>query len=182
MLLTKKQSPIQSRFKHWPVQPFVRWKGCSRLRSYLQFPIPQITTLMLLVHLGFGCCWHHSHRCTVALYSSPMRDEGTCCPHYHDEASHSNCHHNDDGPHRNDDTPHRHHCNGERCSFVWSKPSPKQKGELSSVNCPVDRSAGAAVKSHLKEKLSRQICCLHRDLYHRGAQLRAHLLFNVLQI
>ena len=26
-------------------------------------PLPQLTTILLLVHLGLGCCLHHSHAC-----------------------------------------------------------------------------------------------------------------------
>ncbi len=178
MELKTKFGQRQTKWARWHGQPIVRWRGCSRLQSYMQFPIPQITTLMLLVHLSLGCCWHHSHSIAANCCSPPIRHVHTCCGHHH-EPSPSLCRQYDDGPNRNDDTPPPHHCDGERCSFVWWKPSAKQKGEGSLAIGTFDATVASFKPAR---SLSHQILGKNGSACQSNVRLRAHLLFNVLLI
>jgi hypothetical protein len=103
----------------------------------------------------------------------------TCCGHHHHEPSPSLCRQYDDGPNRNDDTPSPHHCDGERCSFVWSKPSVKQKGESSLAIGTFDATVASFKPSR---SLSHQILGKNSSACQNNGRLRAHLLFNVLLI
>ena len=174
MVLTGKQKPFLTALTGWPEKPIIRWKGVSRLESYVQFPIPQMTTFILLGHLGLGCCWHHAHTCTATCCESPAVTAGLCgCDvHAHNETKHGQYGYSDD-------TRHRHQCDGDRCLFVRWEPSPDQKGELHFDLCPLDV-ALSPTKSELI--YSRQTCGQDHSLRDDGLRLRAHLLFSVLLI
>lgn len=159
-------------------KPIIRWKGFSHLESYVRFPISQITAFMLLIHLGLGCCWHHAHTCTVNYCESPAQVQAPCgCDaHAHNEPEHNRAQRGDDTPSRNDDNPHRHSCDGDRCWFVRSDPSPKQKSGPSFDLCSFD-----VIMLPTKSELfhSRQTYCQDPLGRHTAPPVRAHLLFSV---
>lgn len=183
MVFTAKRKPWVTALTGRPKEPIIMWKGFSRLESYVQFPIPQITTVMLLVHLGLGCCWHHAHTCSLNCCNLPAvtADSCSCDAHAHHEApyEHGQRGHGDDALIRNGDKPHRHHCDGDRCSFVPSERSPEQKGELRFDLCPLDI-AWSPTKSELIH--SRRTHGQDHSLCDDGPPVRAHLLFSVLLI
>lgn len=82
----------------------------------MRFPLPQLVTILLLIHMGFGCCFHHAHTC-----------DSTSCKLETTEACHSGVHQHphpelaacaDDVlcPVRHD--THSHNCSGNECTFV----------------------------------------------------------------
>lgn len=150
-----------------------------RLESLVQFPIPQITTLALLVHAALGCCWHHGHAC-VPKGNGATPAVAVCHGHLHcDSHGHEGEDQSDDTSHPSDDSSHDHQCKGSDCSFLATEISPEQRGELSFDVCPLDWVATAAVSTSLPRQPSFQLD--HRDSRCR-APLRAHLLFSVLLI
>jgi hypothetical protein len=162
--------------------PKNRWVGVLRLESYMQFPIPQITSLMLLVHMGLGCCGHHAHQCVVDC--SPVADQtpGSVCGdaivHQHAGSCCEEDRHHERSKHRQPD-PHRHLCEGLRCSFVRSERAPETSGELRLEICPWVTPAALD-----------QVGAIHLGLVRNSAEppfgerapLRPHLLFSVLLI
>ncbi|MFP6601082.1 MAG: hypothetical protein VB862_01010 [Pirellulaceae bacterium] len=86
----------------------------------MQTPIPQLTALLLFMHISFGCCLHHVHTCDVNGADSPAIRVETCpcSDHQHDN----------DGPLQKDDeqsseqdkSPSGHSCGGDPC--VFNKP------------------------------------------------------------
>jgi len=107
-------------------------------------PMPQLTTGLLLLHMAFGCCWHHAHTeaandCTASGVSA-----GSCCDGHRqpreiptrDVCYRSADDHRSnrlDGPHdipRNGPAPGRHQCEGNRCIFVRSERSPAEEGRV----------------------------------------------------
>ncbi|MEO8498056.1 MAG: hypothetical protein ABI614_23570, partial [Planctomycetota bacterium] len=83
----------------------------------MRFPLPQITTFLLLVHMAFGCCGHHAHACEVDCCSEPAAIAEACACDTHQN----------DGPAEDSeggDHGERHHCAGDHCTFVSSQSSP----------------------------------------------------------
>ncbi|MCA9146444.1 MAG: hypothetical protein H6823_24200 [Planctomycetaceae bacterium] len=89
----------------------------------MRYPLPQLTTLLLLIHMGFGCCFHHAHACDSSGCELKETHAGDCDGHDHPFASvvlHvtssaltlSDCH----------EERHSHECSGEDCKFVAISP------------------------------------------------------------
>ena len=85
----------------------------------MQTPIPQLTALLLFLHISFGCCWHHAHTC-----------EEDCCdaPSMAAESCPCSDHHQDDKPsHRQDPAQDHsrseHQCSGDQCVFTKTETS-----------------------------------------------------------
>lgn len=145
----------------------------------MQFPIPQISTLALLVHAALGCCWHHGHAC-LPKGSGATPAVAVCHGHLHcDSHGHEGEDLSDDTSCPSDDGSHDHQCEGSDCTFLATETSPEQRGELSFDLCPLELVASATVSTALPQRLSCQI--YHRGLG-AGSPLRAHLLFSVLLI
>lgn len=152
----------------------------SRLESFVQFPVPQITTLALLVHAALGCCWHHGHACVPKVNASTPTAVGVCQGHFHcDSHGRQGEDQSDDTSYPSDDDSHDHQCEGSDCTFLATEASPEQRGELGFDLCPFDSVASATASVALPLQPLSQAD--HRDFY-ATAPLRAHLLFSVLLI
>lgn len=152
----------------------------SRLESFVQFPIPQITTLALLVHAAIGCCWHHGHACVPKGNGSVAKAVGVCQGHLHcGSHGHEGERQSDDTSHPSDDGSHEHQCEGSDCNFVLSDQSPEERGELSHDVFPFDSTSAATTSESL---LLRPYFQANHDGFAASAPLRAHLLFGVLLI
>lgn len=149
-----------------------------RWEPYVRFAVPHITTILLVFHLGMGCCLHHAHECVKNCCESPGPVAESCpCD------SHSS-HKEDDvsfgglalGGAR-DHSPHRHDCEGEQCSFVAaSEPGPREKGDSNLVlNAPND--------PLLCPEAGHDLACRVRTAERpMRPLLRAHLLLSILLI
>lgn len=84
--------------------------------------LPQITTILLLLHMGFGCCFHHVHACAWDSCVGDHTPASDCNDHDHSpvvdanslaehDSSHCICH----------DEHHAHECSGEDCTFVAAR-------------------------------------------------------------
>lgn len=105
----------------------------------MQFAVSHITTFVLLLHLGMGCCLHHAHRCVVNCCDTPGPSAESCPCDSHsshdDEAPHGGLA-SDTGEHQ---PPHSHHCEGDQCTFMRSsEPAPGEKGDLQLALCTLD--------------------------------------------
>ena len=153
----------------------IMWRGIARLESYMQFPVPQITTLLLLVHLGFGCCSHHTH--THANACEAIAESGSCGFGHHGFAGIT--HHHDRLPLHDGSVPHQHRCDGVQCVFARLSLAPK----LSDASV-------VAVGSWLSAVSLREVGQTDSLLRHRldhfqsdaGPPLRVHLVYQVLLI
>lgn len=144
----------------------------------MQFPLPQITTFLLTLHMVLGCCTHHTHGCESDCCSVPAATTEACpC-----------------GTHRNDglttdstngvidfagsrDHGERHDCAGDDCTFVHSQPTPNQNNASTADICPLDLVAADDDSSH-----SHLDCGLDQRLSIAGSTLRRHLVLRVLLI
>lgn len=151
-----------------------------RLESLVQFPIPQITTLSLLVHAALGCCWHHGNACVPKGSATAPTTVSMCQGHFHcDSHSHQGEDQSEDTSHPIDDGSHDHQCEGSDCTFVATETSPEQRGELSIDLCPLGLVAPATASEATGH--SQFVHANRRDGPAR-APLRVHLLFSVLLI
>ena len=162
-------------------RPKIEQRLFLRLDDFMRFAIPQLTTMVLLVHVGLGCCWHHAHAC--ATLDADADVAAACCGHggsdhrpHHDHCDHSFA---DTAPFHGGHDRHEHPCEGDRCTFVRSKPSSEQG---------LDRDDGSfAALSAVMPHVDRWIYdaaievapLFHEDI---PLPLRAHLLFRVLLI
>jgi len=152
----------------------MRLTGFLLLESYVRFPIPHITAIILLAHVGLGCYWHHSHVCNVHLCDSASSATEICCDHTHGHFDEGHGHHDHSLP-----APHQHQCDIEQCTFLPAEPSPVQRGELGFAPCFRDMERSSiepqVVHSHLThgQDPSRHV---------GGLPLRTHLLLGVLLI
>jgi hypothetical protein len=150
----------------------MKWTGFSLLELSVRFPTPQITVVLLLVHAGLGCCWHHSHIRTVSACESPAVTIESSCGDGH---SHGQTGHHDHSP----PVPHQHQCDGERFTFLSPKPPPVQKDELLFAPCFLD-TVMFPIKSPL---LPSHLTHGQDPSFHvNGPPLRTHLLLGVLLI
>ena len=150
----------------------MEWTGFSLQELSVRLRIPHITVLLLLAHVGLGCCWHHSHTCTVSSCESPAVTSGSCCGDGHRHGKHG--HHDHSAP-----VPHQDQCDGEQCTFLPPKPSPVQKGELQFAPCFLDTALSPIKPRLLDSHLTHgQDPSLHVD----GPPVRTHLLLGVLLI
>ena len=134
----------------------------------MRSPLPQLTTILLLVHLGFGCCTHHAHACETDCCATPAASVEACpCDKHRD----------DETPVRHDEGQHQ--CDGNPCSFVSSEPVPEEIGEFVLALCSLEVvTAGATSESYLAN-LNRS---LDRRLPFAGPSLRTYLALRVLLI
>ena len=89
----------------------------------MRSPLPQLTTVLLLVHLGLGCCLHHSHACEMGSYELETAGAEGCEHHRHSP--------NTAKPQKECDAPpvgigreghHSHECSGQDCTFIAVRP------------------------------------------------------------
>ena len=84
--------------------------------------VPQIMTILLLVHLAFGCCWHHAHFCRT---DAPSTDARSCACVVHEESArswgHDNLDQDNDRTHERPPTRGHHNCEGTKCTFLRSE-------------------------------------------------------------
>ena len=164
-------------------KPIIKVKGFSRLELHVSFPIPQITTILLLVHLGLGCCLHHAHTYVATCHETlaATADSWCCDTHADNEGTHEcgRCGHSDAPPTGKESKSHRHHCDGDRCSFVRSELLPEQRGESRFDLCPLDV---ALSLTNIELLHSCQTVGSDHSLCGGGLPVRAHLLFSVLLI
>ena len=138
----------------------------------MRFPLPQITILLLLVHMAFGCCGHHAHACEIDCCAEPAaRAEACACDtHQHDGPAEDS---------EGSDHGEQHHCAGDHCTFVSSQSSPEQIGEFELDVCPLEFVvADVSVdlfRSHFDRSFDQRISLA-------GISLRTHLALRVLLI
>ncbi len=144
----------------------------------MQLPFPEITTIMLLVHSVFGCCWHHAHMCD-STYGESLATASAVHPcnyHVHGEAC-GGGKADDDASSDHDDGPHKLQCGGFHCKFVRCKTAFEHLNKLSCDFLTLDIVVVA-------EKLEPSRLCSQWDVVsHRSPPpLRKHLLLRVLLI
>ena len=173
-MLTANQKPGKRVLTAARFEPIMKWRGFSRLEATVRFPVPHITAIMLLAHVVLGCCWHHSHRC-VASERTPAPESTTSChagDHVHSEAEHD--------PHdHNQGLPYQHHCDGDRCSFLPSEPSPMQAGMVYFAPCFLDLTFLPTSSQLTRPRFHHS---QDPSLHNGGLPVRAHLLLGVLLI
>lgn len=161
-------------------RPMIEGSGLSRLESYVQFPVPQITTFMLLVHLAFGCCVHHAHACDTNCCSEPSTtaEECPCGAHRHYNLTEHSV--NEAGCLAEPGADGgRHHCEGIPCTFVHSRPSAKQVGERVADGLLLEIVAADSHADSFRSRLDRG---LDQRFSVAGSSLRTHLVLRVLLI
>ena len=152
----------------------MRLTGFLLLESYVRFPIPHITAILLLAHIGLGCYWHHSHICTVPLCEAASSPTEVPCEHTHQNLDEAHGHHDHSQP-----APHQHQCDIEQCTFLPAEPSPVKKHETGIAPCFRDM-AFSLIEPHLVHSHFTQ--GQHSSLHLDGLPLRTHLLHGVLLI
>jgi hypothetical protein len=153
-------------------RPIITWSRFSRLEPRVQFPLPQITTFLLLVHMAFGCCAHHAHTCEVNCCSEPaaVAEACACDTHLHDGPAEDS---------KSGDHGERHQCAGDHCTFVSSPSSPEQIDERATDLSPLEF-VGTDVNVDLfRAYLDRSLDQRHSVA---GISLRTHLALHVLLI
>jgi hypothetical protein len=145
--------------------------------------MPQIATILLLLHLGVGCCWHHAH----SVATSTGR---AICWHDHNRAEPGHSHEHDrhavddealaehhEGDHQGDEQ--HGPCDDDRCTYV--------RGET--VEIPSVLLAGGWIHGLLSPADASAACdgfvsANHATRFECDASLsvRAHLLFGILLI
>ena len=178
--------------KDWE-KGMIPWRGLWRLESTMKIPIPQLTTILLLVHMAFGCCWHHAHSCAVNCCETPSARAEVCCDgHRHhglnsayddrdrsDDDRRSNRHHRSESAPCDRSTPDQHQCEGDRCSYVRSGRSPVEEGQVCVLIPNLDAATTAILRgndSFVRAGNIRQGGSAERP------PLRLHLRFAVLLI
>lgn len=156
--------------------PMIAGRGFLRLEFFVRFLIPQITTVLLLAHFGFGCCWHHAHTCDVACCNEPAPTAEQCSCDSH---SHGNKKRSDDTPVQKDETPHRHECDGSECVFMPSEPSPELSDD---GNTGLFLLASALLAADVAQLHTCRQLSTDRPTRVLSPPVRAHLLFSILLI
>jgi hypothetical protein len=146
----------------------------------VQFPVPQITVLFLLLHTAFGCCMHHVHTCEVNCCPAPAATAEACACGIHEHADHGDDS-SDHGTSTTEPANHspKHHCSGDHCTFVQSQRSPVQLGEIVADVCPLDAAVTCADVEAIRAELDRS---QDQRILHAGTSLRTHLALRVLLI
>jgi hypothetical protein len=97
--------------------------------------VSQLVTTVLMLHMGLGCCWHHAHACVPASVAAqqdfPVHEAAASGAHENVLVSHR-CEAHEHGaplPTGDGHDGHRHECDGDRCTFVRSKPVSEQDGQ-----------------------------------------------------
>lgn len=88
----------------------------------MQSVLPQLTTVLLLIHMGFGCCFHHTHTCDASDCTPESSHDSSCHDHHPssaDSAGRGVCQASSvRGRH---DEHHSHECSDEACTFVVTR-------------------------------------------------------------
>jgi hypothetical protein len=154
----------------------IKWSDFSHLESYVQFPVPQIT-MVLLLHMAFGCCMHHAHTCEVNCCQEPAAMAEAC-----DCSTHEHPGYEDDGSNEcaePADHPPNHHCSGEHCTFLQCQRLPELLCEFAADFCPLEAVlTGCDVRVFRSEPDYGQ----GPPILHAGTSLRTHLALHVLLI
>ena len=108
----------------------------------MRTPAIQLTTCMLVVHLVFGCCWHHTHQCEASCCETSAPTVGSCpCSHHH----HDHSHHGEDNQRYHEhkanqqsdpEGPGEHDCEDQSCVYVTTNVTPEQRGRFIQVSWP----------------------------------------------
>lgn len=162
-------------------KPKIEQKVFLRLDDFMRFAIPQFATVVLLIHVGLGCCWHHAHACMTRDGESHPRTELCGCTASNDDVQHE-C--RSQGLANGSSTPgehggHEHECEGDHCSFVSSKPTSEQVAE-----CDADAVSIPATLTQRDGLLRHHAAFRNAALTgsHLPSTLRTHLLLGVLLI
>jgi hypothetical protein len=139
----------------------------------VRFPMPQIATVVLLVHMGLGCCWHHAHTVAAGCRASPALVAGACACGDHGQES-ENFPEHDGGR-----DPHDHSCSGSRCTYVRHEHAPEQHGDFGSVLSRFDVTCSV---QDLRGSSGHAVRLADPFGDHVGSPPRMHLLFGVLLI
>ena len=160
------------------LKPIITWRRRPRWGSYMQFPFPEITTIMLLVHSALGCCWHHAHACESNRGESLATTSAIhpCDYHVHTDGC-GGGKTDSDSSRDHGDGPQKHQCGGFHCKFVRSKTAFEHLNKLSFDFLTLDFVVTA-------EKLEVSHPCLEWDLLtHRSPpHPRKYILLQVLLI
>ena len=161
-------------------KPIIRRSRFSRLESYVQLPLPQITTFLLLLHLAFGCCMHHTHACESDCCSTPIAQAESCpCgTHQHNQVPALSGNDLKDLAERDHDAE-QHQCIGDSCTFVHSQPSPEQIGEVTADIHPLEVITADSDAGTCRSQMGGN---LDQPLPIAGSSLRTHLALRVLLI
>ena len=153
----------------------------------MRSPLPQFTTMLLLIHMGFGCCFHHAHACDSEGHFPKCEQAGSrghahafgCEQHIHlpavtvvaNDASRLPL-----GSGHEDH--HSHECSGEDCDFIAVLPRIVSGGEKTS------HSLSLAVKNLCHSSLTLRDTALARNSAaaerSRSALRRTHLTLQIL--
>lgn len=145
------------------------------------FPISQVTTFLLVVHLGLGCCLHHAHTYARTCSEAIVATTDSCgCATGHEGSDAYRQHNYNGGPSTGQETNPRHHsCDGDRCSFLRLQPSPLQRDQLRFHSCPLGFTFSLPKSELFPTRQMVDWDHLHCD---GSLPVRAHLLFRVLLI
>ena len=138
----------------------------------MRFPLPQITTFLLLVHMAFGCCGHHAHACEVDCCSEPAVSAEACAcdTHQYDDPAEDS---------EGSDHGEQHNCAGDQCTFLSSQSSPEQIGEFALEVCPLEFVVADVNVDLFLSQLDRSF---DQRIPLAGISLRTHLALHVLLI
>lgn len=155
-----------------------------RVRSFfVSLPIPHITMFALLVHMAFGCCWHHGHVCLPTGGGALAGGTGFCQRGEHAQCdtqqTHGHEHRGNETSYPSHHDSHEHQCDGSDCVFVRSDGSSAERSDVGFDGGLFDSDlVSIAASSSLIQPPERTVLC---DMGARES-LRAHLLFSVLLI
>jgi len=144
----------------------------------VRFPLPQITTFLLVVHMAFGCCVHHGHACETNCCSAPAAAAKKCpCGTHRDDSVKAESMPGVDDFAGAGDHHERHHCTDADCTFVHSQPTADEIYEIAADVCPLD--VVAANDDSFQSELDRRLDQPHVIA---GISLRTHLALCILLI
>ncbi len=160
--------------------PIISRLGISRLESYVQFALPQLTTIILLAHMVFGCCTHHLHACETDCCSEPTAnaDDCRCETHLHDEHS-TNFENGITRSSQGGDHHEQHQCAGGDCTFVFGQPVADEVEEIATNVCLMDV---VVTDDNLDSFYSNLDRGANQRFSIAGSSLRTHLALRVLLI
>ena len=149
----------------------------------MQFCIPHITTVVLLLHLGLGCCWHHSFTCKHDEGHQTATNDVTCSCHEPGHAGNElGCATDgfaDGTAIHPGHSRHGHHCDGDHCTFVRSFGSSERAGELRLCVHPLETAGRLApLDAPLQQSTGESLL----NTRYVSLTLRAHLVLSVLLI
>ncbi|MBC8350664.1 MAG: hypothetical protein H8E66_01675 [Planctomycetes bacterium] len=144
----------------------------------MRSPLPQLTTILLLLHMVFGCCFHHVHACHLdrcQAETSHACDGDDHQPSHDANLELKDC---DDSSYCvTHEGHHSHQCSGEDCTFVAARP--RLARETESVS-------GSSADTNQSIVLAEQVLRATSLAGNRAAEristfpLRAHLALQVL--